>query len=45
MAGHIRFFGDLVFEVLLGLPRHDEQTPVRQSFREGDSPILPFEPK
>lgn len=39
------FFGNFVLEVILCLPGHDEQAPVRQSFCENDVAILPLEAK
>ena len=39
------FFRDFVLKVLLRLPRHDEQTPVRQAFRKRHHAILPLQAK
>ena len=38
----IGFFGNLVLEIFLCVPCHDEQAPMRQSFCEGNAAILPF---
>ncbi len=41
----IGFFGNLVLEIFLCVPRHDEQAPVRQSFCEGNTAILTLKAK
>ena len=41
----IGFFGNLVLEIFLCVPRHDEQAPMRQFFCEGNPAILPFKAK
>jgi hypothetical protein len=38
-------FWDLMLRVLLGFSRHDQQAPVGQPFRKGNSSILPFKTK
>ena len=36
---NVWLFGDFVLKVYLGFSHHDQQTPVGQRFREGNSPI------
>jgi hypothetical protein len=43
--GNVWLFWDLMLKVLLGFSRHDQQAPVGQPFRKGNSSILPFETK
>ena len=42
---YVRLFWNFVLKVDLGFSRHDQQTSVGQSFRKGNSPILPFKTK
>ena len=42
---NVWLFGDLVLKVFLGFSRHDQQTPVGQPFRKGNSSVLPFKTK
>jgi len=40
--GDIRFFGNLMLEVLLGVPRHDQQASVRQPLCKMIAPFFPL---
>jgi len=43
--GDIRFFGNLMFEVALGVTCHDQQASVRQSFLKNDHAAFSLETK